>query len=423
MDPTDFAVISGSVLLFGLLSKRIEGTALTPPMVFVALGLLIGPAALDVLHLDLSKGALHVLAELTLVFVLFGDATRIDLSALRREVGLPVRLLGVGLPLSMTLGAVLGKLLLPQLGWWEAATLGAILAPTDAALGQAVVSSPAVPQRIRQALNVESGLNDGIALPFVLVFASLASIGHGEARTAWEWAGFAALQVTLGPLVGWACAWLGGKLMHRAIEAGYVAESFERIGGLGLALICFSGAELVGGNGFIAAFVGGATLGHTQKGRCRWMLEFLEADGQLLMLLVFLGLGASLAPTALSNATWPLLVYALLSLTAVRMLPVSVSLLSSGLRAPTHLFLGWFGPRGLASILYGILVLADASLPHQDDVFGAIVLTVLASVVAHGVTAAAGATLYGKAASDATSCPAEHTRATTHPLRRASESS
>ena len=417
MGPTDFALLAGLVLAFGLVSRRVEGTILTAPMVFVLLGLAIGPAALGWLHLELGEGALHVLAELTLVFVLFGDATRIDLAALRREVGLPIRLLSVGLPLSMVLGAVGAKLLFPEFSWWEAATLGAVLAPTDAALGQAVVSSKVVPLRIRQALNVESGLNDGIALPFVLVFASFASMGHGETRTPEEWIVFALLQVTLGPLVGFAMAWFGGRLFNRAVEAGYVDESFERLGGLALALLCFASAELVGGNGFIAAFVGGITMGNTQRGRCGWTLAFLEAEGRLLMLLVFLGLGASLAVPALQASTAMVFVYAALSLTVVRMLPVSVSLLGSALKPSSHLFLGWFGPRGLASILYGIILLADAALPHQHEVFGIVVVTALLSVFLHGLTAAPGATAYGRAVRERSTCPAEHANVCSHPVR------
>ena len=418
MSPTDFALLGAFLFSFALVSRRIEGTLITPPMVFVLVGLVIGPWALGWIDIDLNEGVLHVLAELTLVFVLFSDATRIDLVALRREVGLPVRLLAVGLPVSIALGAIMAKWLLPELGWWEAATLGAILAPTDAALGQAVVSNPIVPLRIRQALNVESGLNDGFALPFVLVCASLASMSQGEARTANEWIQFAALQVTLGPVVGIAVAWLGGILMQRATAAGYVLDSFERLAGLAVALLCFAGAELVGGNGFLAAFVGGLTLGATQKHHCTAILAFLEAEGQLLMLLVFLGLGASLTVPAMQGASVRVVGYALVSLTVVRMIPTSFSLLGSGLRPASHAFLGWFGPRGLASLLYAIILLSDAALPHADLVFGTVVITTLFSVFLHGVSAAPGAIFYGRIAQDQSTCPAEHASVSAHPLRR-----
>ena len=386
-------------------------------MVFVAVGLLIGPAALGWLHFEVGEGALHILAELTLILVLFGDATRIDLGRLRQEYGLPVRLLGIGLPLSMLLGTLLAKVVLPHFSWWEAAAIGAILAPTDAALGQAVVSSPVVPLRIRQALNVESGLNDGIALPFVLIFLSLASMGHGEMRTPEEWVVFAALQVTLGPLVGFACAYVGGHLIHRAVEMGYVEESFERLSGLALALICFGAAEIAGGNGFIAAFVGGVTFGNTQPNRCGWMINFLEAEGQLLMLIVFLGLGASLVVPAFADATFAAVLYAAISLTVVRMLPVALSLIGSGFKAPSYVFIGWFGPRGLASILYGILLLSEATAPHSDEIFHIVVLTTVGSVLLHGLTAAPGARLYGRLTADPSKCPEEHRPSSGSPVR------
>ncbi len=419
MNPEDVALLSVLVLGFSLISKRIEGSVITAPMVFVGLGLLVGPTVLGVLHFEIGEGALHILAELTLVLVLFGDATRIDLSALRRELGLPIRLLGIGLPLSIGLGTVLAKVLLPELSWWEAATLGAVLAPTDAALGQAVVSSPVVPLRIRQALNVESGLNDGIALPFVLIFVSLASMGQGDERTTAEWIEFAALQVTLGPLVGVAVAWLGGRLLKWSGDIGFIDQNFERLGGLALALLCFGGAELAGGNGFIAAFVGGVTLGNTQRNRCHGTLVFLEAEGQLLMLAVFLGLGVSLVVPALHGATGMAVAYAVLSLTVVRMLPVSLSLIGSGLMAPSHVFLGWFGPRGLASILYGILIVAEASAPHEDLLFNVVVLTALLSIVLHGLTAAPGAAAYGRITreQEEKGMP-EFMPVTAHPLRR-----
>jgi NhaP-type Na+/H+ or K+/H+ antiporter len=359
---------------------------------------------------------IHVLAELTLVLVLFGDAARIDLRALREELGLPMRLLGIGLPLTILAGALIGKLVLPNLTWLEAAALGAILAPTDAALGQAVVSAPSVPLRIRQALNVESGLNDGIALPVVLIFAALASMGGGEGRSAADWVQFAALQVTLGPLAGVTVAWIGGRLITWSDSREWMDGRFARLAGISLALLSFASAELIGGNGFIAAFVAGMTLGNSQRGKCEYLYSFLEAEGQLLTLLVFLLLGLSFAWPTLAESDGNMWLYAALSLTVVRMVPVAISMIGSGLRPPSVLFLGWFGPRGLASLLFAILILEEAALPHGQLVFDVVILTVLGSVFAHGMSAAPAATWYGKLASDASRCPAEHKAVTEHPL-------
>ncbi|MGB5811887.1 MAG: sodium:proton antiporter, partial [Polyangiales bacterium] len=384
--------------------------------VFVLCGALFGPWGLGWLHLNVEHGAMHILAELTLVFVLFGDAARIDWFALRHELGLPVRLLGIGMPLTIALGMLVGKVLLPELSWLEAAALSAVLAPTDAALGQAVVSNPDVPMRVRQALNVESGLNDGIALPAVLVLATFASM-QTEPGAATALAQFASLQVILGPIVGLVVAWLGNALLSASIARRWIEPTFERLTGVALALLAFACAEQLGGNGFIAAFVAGLTLGHLTRGRCDYLYQFLEAEGQLLMLLVFLAFGSSFAAPALEGASIATVVYAVLSLTLIRMLPVALSLIGTGLRWPTILFLGWFGPRGLASILFGMLIVSELDLEHETLIFNVVMLTVLFSVVAHGVTASPLARRYAAMATDREHCPAEHESVMDHPLR------
>ena len=404
------------VLGYGLVSKRLERTIVTPPIVFVLLGLLFGGGSLASFGMHADQRVIHVLAELTLVLVLFGDAARIDLRVLRDEFGLPVRLLGIGMPLTILAGALIGKVVFPGLSWLEAAALGAILAPTDAALGQAVVSAPSVPLRIRQALNVESGLNDGIALPVVLIFAALGSMGGGEGRSAADWVQFAALQVTLGPVAGVTVAWFGGRLVTWSDSRGWMDGRFARLAGIALALLSFASAELIGGNGFIAAFVAGMTLGNTQRGKCEYLYSFLEAEGQLLALLVFLLLGLSFAWPTIAESDGNMWLYAVLSLTVVRMVPVAISMIGSGLRPPSVLFIGWFGPRGLASLLFAILILERADLPHGQLVFNVVILTVLGSVFAHGMSAAPGATWYGKLARNASRCPAEHKAVVEHPL-------
>ncbi len=417
MNTAAFILVACFVFGFGLVSRRLAISPLTPPLVFVGLGIAFGPWGLDWLQFDVEHGAMHVLAELTLILVLFGDAARIDLSALRQELGLPVRLLAIGMPLTILFGSLAAKWMFPELGWLEAAVLGAVLAPTDAALGQAVVSNPAVPTRIRQALNVESGLNDGIVLPAVLVLAALASMSAETTRSATDWARFAALQVTLGPLVGIAVAWLGNRLLKRSIAKGWMEPPFERLAGLALALLAFACAEHVGGNGFIAAFVAGMALGQWTRGRCEWLYDFLEAEGQLLMLLVFLAFGVSFAAPALETASWTTVAYAVLSLTVIRMVPVAIAMVGTGLRFPTVLFVGWFGPRGLASILFGILVLDEADLAHEALIFQLVMLTVLFSVVAHGVSAAPLARRYGAMAADPEHCAEEHREVMDQPLR------
>lgn len=423
MDTTALLVVAGTILGYGLVSRRLDGGIVTPPMIFVGIGLVVGPQALGWLDVGHGEEALHFLAELTLILVLFGDAARIDLTALKRELGLPVRLLAIGLPLCIGLGALAAKLVFPQLSWFEAGVLAAVLAPTDAALGQAVVSSPVVPQRIRQALNVESGLNDGIALPAVMILAALGSMAHAETKTAAEWAQFAGMQVTLGPLAGVVVGWIGALVVRWAEAKGWMTSTYTRLSGLALALLAFAGAEAIGGNGFIAAFVAGMTLGHVARGSCEGLHHFLEAEGQLFMLLVFLLLGAALLWPAISHSGVAVFGYALLSLTAIRMVPTALAVVGTKLRPPTVGFLGWFGPRGLASVLFAILIVSEADLANGHLIFSITMVTVLFSVVAHGVTAAPLANAYGRMAASAEHCPAEHLTVAEHPLRIAKDSS
>ena len=396
METLVLALVAASVLGFGLVSGKAQKSIFTPPIVFVAVGWVLAGHGLGFLDLHIDEHSIHTLAELTLVLVLFTDASRIDLSRLRREHDLPVRLLAIGLPLTIGFGTLVAAWLFPHFTLWEAALLAAVLAPTDAALGQAVVSSPKVPVRIRQALNVESGLNDGIALPVVLLFLSACSAAVEGGGGASYWLRFAALQVTLGPLVGVAVGWIGGRLVEKATVTGWMNHAFQNLASLGLAVLAFGGAELIGGNGFIAAFVAGLTLGNVTEHNCECLYEFAEAEGQLMTLLVFFVFGAAMAPEALIHAGWQTWLYAGLSLTIIRMLPVFLSLLGMKLRPATLGFLGWFGPRGIASILFGLLVVDESILGGGKEIFSVVLVTVLLSVLLHGITAYPGATWYSK---------------------------
>ena len=391
MDGSTLALLALCLVAFGLISGRLERSVLTPPMAFAILGLALSPHGLGWITIDLGDELVHLLAELTLVLVLFTDASRIDLSLLRREHDLPMRLLGVGMPLTLFLGTVLAWWILPELGLWPAALLSAILAPTDAALGQAVVSDTRIPTRVRQALNAESGLNDGIALPVVLLFLSLCGVAAGPeiGGNAAFWVRFAALQILLGPLVGVAVGWIGGRLVDASTRRGWMSESFQGLAALGLSMLAFGAAEMVHGNGFLAAFCAGLTVGNVTRHLCSRLYEFGEEEGQLLTLGVFFIFGGALFP-----GTWELIdlrvvLYAALSLTVIRMLPVALSLLGKGLRRETVLFFSWFGPRGIASILFALLVLerVGAGLPRHDLVIAVVMTTVALSILAHGITA------------------------------------
>ena len=395
-----FALALG-VFLFALISKRAEAGVLTAPMVFTAFGFLIGGGVLDVVDLPVGSGLMHDLAEITLVIALFTDAARIDLRRLGRQHDVPIRLLAVGLPLTMVAGTGVAMLLFPDLELWPAAVLAVILAPTDAALGQAVVSDERVPERVRQALNVESGLNDGLAFPALLVAVSVAAgAGAGEvgeeARGTAGWAAFAAGQLLLGPLAGVAVGFVGAWLSERAIERGWMNAIFVRISTLTLALLAYAGAELIGGNGFIGAFVCGLVVGTRSRDLLDGVEDFGETEGQLPTLIVFLLLGAVLLPGSLEGLGWRHLAYAVLSLTVVRMVPVTIALVGVRMVPSTVLFVGWFGPRGLASIIYLLLVVEGYEIAGLDDIELTVLLTILMSVVLHGVTASPLSAAYGR---------------------------
>lgn len=373
------------ILLFGLISGRIEGSILTPPMFFVALGVMAGRWGLGLAPTSLETSLIDMLATITLVLVLFTDASRIDLSLLRHEHNLPVRLLVIGLPLTILLGFIFAVFLLAGISIWEAGLLAAILAPTDAALGQAVVSNSKVPIRIRQTLNVESGLNDGLALPVILIFLAFAA-GEFDKSTV-DWLQFAFMQVTLGPLAGVLVGLIGGQLVLWGKRSGWMNPAFQDLSPLGLSLLAFASADLIGGNGFIAAFCAGLTLGNTARSICERVYEFAEAEGQLLTLLVFMVFGAIMLPDGLQAFHPSHLVYGIVSLTVVRMLPVAFSLIGGRLQKSTIIFLGWFGPRGIASILYALLLLEASDIPQRDVLLSIIATTVLLSIFLHGVSA------------------------------------
>ncbi len=390
------AIIALFILCYGFISKRVQSTIITPTMVFVIFGIIIGKEALGIFDTELESSIIHTIAELTLIIILFTDASRIDLKQLVREHTIPVRLLLYGLPLTIILGALTAAFLFNYLGFWEAALLAAILAPTDAALGQAVVSNPRVPVRIRQSLNIESGLNDGIVLPMILILISITG-AEEQRQSASFWIKFSAYQVILGPIVGIFVGYVGGKLVELSSRKNWMSREFQDISALGLSLLAFSAAELIGGNGFISAFTAGLTLGNTARSICRCLYEFGETEGQLLTLITFMIFGAFMILPELSGLNWRIVLYAVLSLTVIRMIPVALSMIGLRLRFSTILFLGWFGPRGIASILFALLLLEESNIPHGSEIFTVVMITVLFSVFAHGITSVPGANLYAGA--------------------------
>ncbi len=395
MNTPDVFVIAAGVFAYALFSRKSETGSVTGPIVFTVFGLLIGSAVLDLVDLPVENAFINELAEITLVLALFTDASRIDVRRFDRQHNVPLRLLGFGLPLAILLGTGLALVIFPSFDLWHAAILGITLAPTDAALGQAVITNEKVPVRIRQALNVESGLNDGLAFPVLLIAVSLA-LEAESGRSAGEWGVFIAKQVVLGPMAGLLVGFAGAYLVEFAHKRRWMNHIFLQISVLGLAILAFSGAELIDGNGFIAAFVAGMVVGTRSRHLLEAIEDFGETEGQLLNLIVFLLFGAVLLPSIFSDIGWQHVVYAVLSLTFVRMLAVALSLIGARLLPVTVVFLGWFGPRGLASILYLLLIIERGKPAGMSDISATVLLTVLLSILLHGVSASPAARAYAR---------------------------
>jgi NhaP-type Na+/H+ or K+/H+ antiporter len=397
----DYPIFIFAALLifgFGLFSRASERSPISSAMVFVAVGMIAGPLGLGFLKEGIGGSLVRVLAEVTLVLVLFVDATTINLPTLVREKGVPFRLLFIGLPLTMGLGLILAMLVFPGVNPWGLALMAFILSPTDAALGQPVVTNHAVPESIREAINVESGLNDGIALPPILACIAGLSAAAAEKLGAQYWISFTLKQFLFGPFLGALVGWLGGKLVDGASKAGWMNPTFQRLTAWSLAVIAFATAEIFHGNGFIAAFCGGLMLGaHSPIVRER-IHEFGEAEGQQLELFVFLIFGLVVVPNAASYWDARAWFYAILSLTVVRMLPVAISLVGAKLDWLSIGLIGWFGPRGIASVLYLLMAVNELGLAGHERILSVIVLTVLLSVFLHGIAAVPLSRLYAKRA-------------------------
>jgi sodium/hydrogen antiporter len=388
-------VVFVSLLFFySLISKRLERTIVTAPIVFTVAGMLMFPALPAILKAGINAEVLFLLSEIGLVLLLFTDASRTDLNMLRRVGNLPVRLLSVGMLLTILLGAVAARLVFPNLSIWEAAILAAVLAPTDAGLGQIIVNSPRVPMPIRQALNVEAGLNDGLSVPFLMFFIALAAAKiEGPAASLMQ---FMIEQLGYGVLVGAGIGLIGGWLLGLAHRREWMAKSFQQIGVVALPLLCLEVSKMVGASMFIAAFVAGLAVQIGFKEAGKHSVEFVEEWGQLLNFAVFFLFGL-VAVRALPQFTPALTLYAVLSLTAVRMLPVAIALIGTRLSLASVVFMGWFGPRGLASIVLGLVYLQqELNLPGETTIRLAVIVTVLLSIVAHGLSAMPGIAIYAR---------------------------
>ncbi|MEU3838723.1 cation:proton antiporter [Streptomyces sp. NPDC028635] len=391
------AAVSAIAAGYALASRRLATSPVSAAMVFVGAGIAIGPVGLGLISLHQDAGPLRTLVEAALTLVLFTDATSVRPADLRSGGALPGRLLSVGLVVTIGVGWLLAWPLLPGLTVWELALVAAILAPTDAALGKSAISDPRVPGLVRQTLNVESGLNDGLVLPFFVLF--LAAIPHtsyahqGMADTFWR-------SLLLSPALGLAVGGLGGLLLHLSLRHDWVAPEWRPVYVLAAAAAAYALAAVTHGSGFIGAWVAGFAFAYAlRRGEhprhvVADTTELAEDLGGLLAMLSLLLFGAVLLGPALQHLSWRIVGYAVLSLTVVRMLPVALALTGSRLKAATVAYIGWFGPRGLASVVFALLV-AEEHLHGADLISRVVAITVALSVLLHGATAAAFAARYG----------------------------
>jgi NhaP-type Na+/H+ or K+/H+ antiporter len=393
LDPGALAVVAGCFVLWGVVSARLERLNVSAPIAFVTLGLVVAHKPLSLLDAQVHSSTVRGVAEITLALLLFSDASRVNVRALRVDIALPVRLLGIGLPLTIAAGAACAAALFGGIDLWVAALIGAIVAPTDAALGASIMQDTRVPARIRRVLNVESGLNDGIATPFVNLFIAGAvaeEVAHAQG------VGGAAVDLLIGVGVGVIIGLIGAALLRATQQRGWSAPAFRQFAVLGLALIAYAVTIEAGGNGFVGAFVGGLAFGSITPPADAHIVGFTDDAGEMLSLLVWFLFGAAMIVPAFEYLMWQDVVFAVLALTLVRMTPVAIALAGAGLDRATVAFVGWFGPRGLASVVFALIAFDSLDPPDGNRVLAAVTATVVLSVIAHGITAAPLAARYGR---------------------------
>ena len=388
------AALAFLILLYAATAERLKRWSISMPLVFVVGGLVLN--VLSGFSLTLRAEGIKELTELTLALLLFADASTLHLGQVGRDAVLPARLLFIGLPLMLFFCALLAVGLFPAEDLAVAALLASILAPTDAALGLPIFNNPNIPERIRRALNVESGLNDGIATPFVVFFIALA-VGEFEPHSRWLLS--AITQIGLAVLVGALSGFGGGWLLTQSARRQWTSEIWEQLAIFGLSLMAYFTSLAVGGNGFIAAFVAGIVFGAVTRNHFAQPTELTENNGSFLSLLVWTIFGALLVPIALFNTTdLSPIIYAVLSLTVIRMISVALALIGTRLRRDTVLLMGWFGPRGLASVVFTLLAhLSFAAAQRSIETLVIVATwTILLSVVAHGLSAGPLAARYAR---------------------------
>jgi NhaP-type Na+/H+ or K+/H+ antiporter len=391
-----FAIIAVLVAAYGLVAMLLARYSVSAAFSFTVIGAVIGGAGLGLMVDPLETTQVSFLAEITLALVLFADASSVDLRKLTHDAGAVVRLLLIGLPLTLVGGTVLALGLFPEASFGVALLIAATLAPTDGALGQAVITDRAVPARIRRILNVESGLNDGIAAPVVTLAIAIAiAAGSRVSQPLLD----AVLELILAGVVGVVVGYVGSWLLVRADALGWTSPASRMIVVLAMAFAAYFFAVGLGASGFVAAFVAGLAFKAATRKRAATAVRFTEALGGLLSIAVWLIFGlVVVAEHLIGGFDVAVILYAVLSLTLVRMVPVALALFGERFQRPTVAFIGWFGPRGLASIVFLLLGLEslEAAGVATGPLPAAVAWTVFLSIVLHGFSAKPLAGRFGR---------------------------
>jgi NhaP-type Na+/H+ or K+/H+ antiporter len=391
----NIALLAIFILIYSSVAGVVERSWISGPIIYTCFGLFIGKDGLDLMSWDTNHETIRNMAEFTLALVLFTDAASANMLTLKKSSTLPARLLLIGLPLTILLGFGLGELIFDGVSLFAIALLATMLAPTDAALGKAVITNQAIPDEVRQALNVESGLNDGLCVPVLFVFLALELDQVSGNATGLLAVKLVFEEIGIGLAVGLPMTFVASRLLSIAWRRGWLTTTWIQIPVVALALFCYTLAQYLGGSGFIAAFSGGLLFGVLEKNMREKFLRAAEGTGDTLALITWVIFGAAVSGKILSSFSWPVFLYAVLSLTVIRMIPVFLAFTGSGISTEGKLFMGWFGPRGLASIVFAVIVLTQ-NLPDNDPIVLTVAWTIILSIIGHGITANPWASAYGK---------------------------
>lgn len=370
------------VIASGLVSGLVERGPFSQVLVFVALGVLVGPAGLDAFDFGIDSAAVEVVGTISLVLVFFTDAVKINLGQLRANWILPAIALGPGAVLTVLLIALSARIAF-NLSWTLTYLIAAVLASTDAVLLRDVINDRRVPRAVRHTLSIEAGMNDVIVLPLVLLFATLAA---GGTRGTGDWVEFAFDLYVFGPLIGVAVAFAAIRAVGWLRRRHLIRRDYESIYSIGVAFVAFAAAQLAGGSGFVAAFAAGLTIALMDEELCDCFIEYGETTAEMAMLLTFVFLGAALVEAAIDAAGATTLLFAAFVLLVARPVAMLITIRRSRASWGGRLMIAWFGPRGLNTLLLTILAVA-AGIPEQDRVFGIVGVVVLCSMVVHGISA------------------------------------